>query len=206
MNAHEKPWKLMAFAVAVAMGGPLLVVLLAVGGRDAGPSARAGAAEERRKVSDEIEIYSVEKGEMVRVERVVLSEEEWRERLGPDQYRILREKGTERAFTGRYGSAKEGGVYRCAACGSDLFLSEVKYDSGSGWPSFWQPVSEANVRTEVDRSLFRKRTEVLCARCGGHLGHVFDDGPDPTGRRWCINSASLRLEGEGGSGSGPGND
>jgi peptide-methionine (R)-S-oxide reductase len=210
MSTHHKHWKTMALAVALAMAGPLLVVLLAAAGRDPGPAAsageRSGSGEEARKVSDEIEIYSVEKGEMVRVERVDLSDEAWKERLGPDQYRILRKKGTERAFTGTYWSTKEEGVYRCAACGSDLFLSDTKYDSGSGWPSFWQPVSEANVRTEADRSLFMKRTEVLCARCGGHLGHVFDDGPQPTGRRWCINSASIRLEGRDGEDGAPNQD
>jgi peptide-methionine (R)-S-oxide reductase len=122
------------------------------------------------------------------------SEAEWRKELTPEQYHILREKGTERAFTGAYFNTKEKGKYLCAACGTELFSSETKYDSGTGWPSFWAPISDSNVATEEDRSFGMRRTEVHCAKCGGHLGHIFDDGPDPTGLRYCINSVSLRLE------------
>ena len=111
---------------------------------------------------------------------------------------MLREKGTERAFTGAYVNTKEPGKYLCAGCGTELFSSETKYDSGSGWPSFWAPIAESNVATEEDRSFGMRRVEVHCAKCGGHLGHIFDDGPNPTGVRYCINSASLKLEKENG--------
>lgn len=122
------------------------------------------------------------------------TEAEWKAELSPDEYRILREKGTEPAFTGEYWDSKDAGMYHCRACGAPLFSSRAKYESGSGWPSFWEPVDEENVRTEEDRSHFMRRTEVLCAACDSHLGHVFPDGPRPTGLRYCINSACLRLE------------
>ena len=122
------------------------------------------------------------------------SDAEWKKILSPEQYEVLRRKGTERAFTGKYYNSKETGVYRCAGCGNPLFDSETKFDSGSGWPSYYQPVSEDAVDTVEDRSYGMTRTEVLCARCGGHLGHVFPDGPEPTGRRYCINSVSLDFE------------
>lgn len=122
------------------------------------------------------------------------SEAEWKDVLTPEQYRVLRKKGTERAFTGALWDAKAEGVYRCAGCGQPLFGSDTKFDSGTGWPSFWQPISDGMVATEEDRGFFSVRTEVLCSRCGGHLGHVFDDGPKPTGQRYCINSAALHLD------------
>jgi len=127
------------------------------------------------------------------------SEAEWKAELGAEQYRILREKGTERAFSGEYWDTKEEGVYRCRGCGTPLFSSEAKYDSGTGWPSFVEPCSVESVDTEMDRSLGMRRTEVLCASCGGHLGHVFPDGPGPSGLRYCINSASLVLHAEDGT-------
>jgi peptide-methionine (R)-S-oxide reductase len=127
-------------------------------------------------------------------EKIQKSEEEWRQELTPEQYRILREKGTERPFTGKYNTTKQDGVYRCAACGNELFDSTTKYASGSGWPSFWEAVDPGAVELRPDRSHGMLRTEVVCARCGGHLGHLFDDGPQPTGQRFCINSVSLELD------------
>ena len=125
---------------------------------------------------------------------ITKTEEEWREELTPEQYEILRQKGTERPFTGKYVDAKDDGVYRCAACGTELFNSDTKFDSGTGWPSFYDVAESGSVELRPDKSLFMRRTEVVCATCGGHLGHLFDDGPNPTGQRYCINSCALDLD------------
>jgi peptide-methionine (R)-S-oxide reductase len=132
--------------------------------------------------------------------KVDKTEEQWREELTPEQYEVLRKKGTEAPFTGRYVETKADGTYRCAACGAELFSSDTKFESGTGWPSFWEAAKPGAVELRPDKSFFMRRTEAVCARCESHLGHVFDDGPQPTGKRFCINSCSLDLDQEGSGG------
>lgn len=140
-----------------------------------------------------VKVYNAVTGEVEEVDRVVKSDEEWREQLAPEEFSIARQGGTEPAFTGKYQDCKEDGLYECVCCGNHLFSSETKFESGTGWPSFFQPAAKENILEESDRSHGMVRTEIMCKRCEGHLGHVFEDGPPPTGRRYCLNSESLRF-------------
>jgi peptide-methionine (R)-S-oxide reductase len=145
-----------------------------------------------------IQVYSSSSKGLVMTETISKSPEEWRKELTAEQYHVLREAGTERAFSNKFHDQHAAGIYSCAGCGLELFRSGDKYDSGTGWPSFFAPIAKENVQTKEDRGFFSVRTEVLCARCGGHLGHVFNDGPPPTGRRYCMNSAALTFTPAGG--------
>ena len=183
--------------VAVALLVSLLAVTGLLSAQTTGEDVQGGEHMTRR-----IEVYSVESGTTVTVDVVEISDEEWRGRLSDEQFQVLRRQGTERPFTGELLHNHHEGVYRCAACGNDLFLSSAKFDSGSGWPSFFAPVDTANVDTTADRSHGMVRVEIRCSRCGAHLGHVFEDGPRPTGQRYCVNSASLsfapmKIDGDG---------